>query len=272
MRWVMGVVAASLLASSASAAEPLQEWQPAGKWEVNFADQQCLAFRPFKRGDDTVQITLEAIPTDLTGLGLYLIVPAATSSRWNNASVQVGGQLTQRREVNIFSLGDDKLRAFTSSFTNSEVARLEAGEPLSAGSKGRLLQATLAALPTVRKHLQTCVSDLLTTWGFPVEQQQKIATFPEPQGGHITRLFGPADYPSAAIRKNIDGRVRALVRVSADGQGQECRTILSSRSPELDSRTCEILMRRGRFTPGKDKTGQPMEAPFVGTINWVMPD
>lgn len=275
MRFPVGAILAALVATSTAAtstaaAEPGTDWQPAGKWEVNFAAQQCLAFRPYKRGNETVQIALEAIPPG-EGLTFYLIVPPETLDRWTNASVQVGGRRIEAGSLSEFSMGDKKLRATSSVFDEEEAARLEAGEPLGIGPDGRLMHMSLAALPTVRKHLASCVSDLLKSWGYPIDRQQTIATYPEAEGGSLPRFFRPNDYPASAIREDIDGRVRVLFDVRTDGRARNCRVILSSRNKELDNKTCQVIVERARFVPAKDVSGQPIDAPSLATIIWVIP-
>lgn len=270
MRFAASAIVAAFLGASAAAAQGPADWEPAGKWEVNFADQQCLAFRPYKRGNETAQIALEAVPAG-KGLTLYLIMPPSSLERWVNASVDVGGHRSSAGSLSDFSMGDKKLSAAVSTLSAEEAARLEAGEALGIAANGRQMHMSLTALPTVRKHLANCVSDLLKTWGYPLDRQQKIASFPEVEGGALPRFFRPEDYPDAAIRQNAAGRVRALFDVGADGKAGNCRIILSSRNKDLDDATCRVIVERARFTPAKDVSGQPVEAPSLATIVWTMP-
>jgi len=61
------------------------------------------------------------------------------------------------------------------------------------------------------------------------------------------------------------------VSYGADGKPTACDITSSSGTPELDEATCKSVMRRARFTPGKDENGQPVGASFSSRVKWVIP-
>jgi len=88
----------------------------------------------------------------------------------------------------------------------------------------------------------------------------------------IQPLFGMNDYPRAAARKNHQGSVISRLTVGANGKVKSCRVIVSSKWPELDSKTCEIFLTRARFAPATDAEGNPIEAEWTTPpVRWALP-
>jgi len=67
-----------------------------------------------------------------------------------------------------------------------------------------------------------------------------------------------SDYPRAARRARLEGRVRVRFTVSADGRATECRVTTSSGHAQLDTATCRLIERRYRFEPARDAQGRPV--------------
>ena len=67
-----------------------------------------------------------------------------------------------------------------------------------------------------------------------------------------------ADYPRAARRARLEGRVRVHFTVDTNGRATDCRVTRSSGHPELDTTTCRLIERRYRFEPARDARGRPV--------------
>lgn len=78
------------------------------------------------------------------------------------------------------------------------------------------------------------------------------------------------DYPSRALREEKEGVTRFRVTVSADGRVTSCDVTGSSGSPELDSTTCSLITRRGRFTPAMED-GSPTSGSWSSSVRWQIP-
>ena len=74
-------------------------------------------------------------------------------------------------------------------------------------------------------------------------------------------------YPSAARRKNQEGRVTAELLVDPTGTPQECRIAATSHFPELDAGTCKLMMKM-RFDPAVDAQGKAVSSRFIRRFNW----
>lgn len=87
---------------------------------------------------------------------------------------------------------------------------------------------------------------------------------PKGQGSWAARIQD--NYPSAALRKEIEGTVGVRVTVGADGRVQSCSVSSSSGSGDLDSAACEGMQRYARFDPALDRDGNPTTGSFSTRI------
>lgn len=65
------------------------------------------------------------------------------------------------------------------------------------------------------------------------------------------------DYPPSAIRDGVQGTSQLTFDINAQGRIENCRVTASSGSALLDDTACKLVMRRGRYTPAKDASGNP---------------
>ena len=80
-----------------------------------------------------------------------------------------------------------------------------------------------------------------------------------------------SDYPSAALRDEISGVTRFRLIVEADGRVSQCDITQSSGSEILDTATCRLIVRRARFNPAVDETGNPTVGYFSNAVRWIIP-
>ena len=74
------------------------------------------------------------------------------------------------------------------------------------------------------------------------------------------------NYPSAALRKEIEGTVGVRVTVGPDGRVSGCSVSGSSGSGDLDSAACDGMTRYARFEPALDAGGNPTTGSFSTRI------
>ena len=80
------------------------------------------------------------------------------------------------------------------------------------------------------------------------------------------------DYPTAELRREVEGTARFRVTVGVDGRVRNCEIVSSSGSPGLDRATCENVARRARFKPATDGTGAAVSGSYSNAIRWEIPD
>ena len=79
------------------------------------------------------------------------------------------------------------------------------------------------------------------------------------------------DYPSGPLRREEEGVTRFRVTVGPDGRVTSCDVTGSSGSSELDSTTCSLIQRRGRFNPATDGEGNPVAGAWSSSVRWQIP-
>ena len=87
---------------------------------------------------------------------------------------------------------------------------------------------------------------------------------PKSQGSWAARIQD--NYPSAALRKEIEGTVGVRVTVGPDGRVSGCTVSGSSGSGDLDSAACDGMTRYARFEPALDAGGSPTTGSFSTRI------
>jgi TonB family protein len=81
--------------------------------------------------------------------------------------------------------------------------------------------------------------------------------------GDPAAWIGPNDYPSGARRRGEEGRVQVTVAIDPRGTPTGCQTYVSSGFYSLDTGTCDVFLRKGRF-----EAAPPGE---VGVRKWTSP-
>ena len=79
------------------------------------------------------------------------------------------------------------------------------------------------------------------------------------------------DYPLEARQAKLQGFVRFMISVGADGMPESCTITRSSNTSVLDDATCRLMMKRARFKPAEDGTGTAIPATFSTVVRWILP-
>jgi protein TonB len=91
--------------------------------------------------------------------------------------------------------------------------------------------------------------------------------------GQVYQLFSTDDYPPEAQAKGWEGAVVVDLIIRADGRPRSCHIVRSSGHQVLDVATCEIMIKRARFTPARDSNGRAVEDTFrTPPIKWLLAD
>jgi TonB family protein len=112
-------------------------------------------------------------------------------------------------------------------------------------------------------------SIILTSLALAAAAQAGTASPPVPVVP-LHSLIVADDYPVEALRNKEQGSVRFRLQVSSDGRVTQCSILQSSGSPSLDQTSCQILVRRARFTPAKDEAGRAVAGSVENNIRWSL--
>lgn len=77
------------------------------------------------------------------------------------------------------------------------------------------------------------------------------------------------DYPPSQHDK--EGTTRFDLMVGPDGKPVSCTTTVSSGHKVLDETACNAFLKRARFSPAKDQSGNPVTGRYKGSVTWKAP-
>lgn len=95
-----------------------------------------------------------------------------------------------------------------------------------------------------------------------------ISKAAEARGNPGSWFRNDTDYPSEAIRNEEQGTVGISFEVNAEGRVENCRVTQSAGSRSLDQTTCDLAVRRGRYSPAKDAAGNPIKQSKTLRVTW----
>lgn len=99
--------------------------------------------------------------------------------------------------------------------------------------------------------------------GYPVHPVRAI--------GHPGDWASDNDYPTDALRKHETGRAGFMLTIDSTGKPSNCQITQSTNHADLDQITCELMMRRARFTPATDADFKPTSGTWRSWVNWAIP-
>ncbi|WP_411340782.1 energy transducer TonB [Sphingopyxis sp. J-6] len=87
-------------------------------------------------------------------------------------------------------------------------------------------------------------------------------------GGWVTN----DDYPPQAMREEREGVTGFRLTYDNSGLPRKCEIVSSSGHADLDAATCDLVMERALFEPGKDRTGMAVGGTYTNRIRWSIPE
>lgn len=270
---------ATILSKPAKAPEPVRApvKPPAmmafDHWVVEGANHRCLATRKFGDPSNPVTLTLKVLL--FHGISGMVIEPKAASTTLGaklqlfesgRADFGAGDPAPTRMRIAAMTGG---LQIVQFSLTHDEFLAMRQSGDLWTYSKHHNRRFKLPAMADVGKLLDSCEEALAAEYGLPIDEQRKLAVLPvENSKGYV---FTSDDYPMEALRRNLGALTMVAVTVEANGKASRCDIVDRSNVPELDRKTCSVLISRGRFTPARDITGRAVRALFPFQVMWITP-
>ena len=80
------------------------------------------------------------------------------------------------------------------------------------------------------------------------------------------------DYPMKSFEKKHEGVAGFDLLVGPDGSIADCRVTISSGYKELDKTTCDLVLKRVKFRPARDASGQAVWGTYRSQAIWVLPE
>lgn len=251
------------LSTATLAAEP---WTAKDKWSVEYAANECLAMRRYNDGSRNIVVVVS--PSPASGDALLKFVVADPKRLPGEIEVRVAGVSIRSRFAGAIGVNASNERVYSVLLHADEVDRLLNTGKLAIKSGPLQAELTLTSVDRIKALLDSCEADLLKRWGFP--DAANLSAYATPDRS-IVSYIGSNDYPGDAISERAMGTTRAMVTIGPDGTASNCRLLQSAGHASLDKATCTILLKRPRYTPARNAAGQPVAAPVISAIRWVLP-
>lgn len=259
--------ALALTASPLFAADPAFI-EPTGNWNVDFAEHQCVASRPF--GSSTEPLHLLVKPSPTTDVVQLALVKNGSTSK----GLQVDAKLTLGSSTAI----DAKQLSYGTADKSVRLINLTGDQAASLGKSDRIIwdasgqtRLKLGAMAPLLRVLTDCRVDLADYWNIGDERAARLKSTAMPEAPLI-RYFNFTDYPMQAIRREEQGTVSAVLLIDETGAIRDCMVQQTSGVAALDAQTCMVIKSRAKFRPAIGTDGKPARSSFTQRIRWEMPD
>lgn len=254
-------------------------------WIVHYADDSCRLGREFGAEGEKIMVMLDQFaPGDVYHITLAGKGTERLGKTGSDADMGFGPELALQKQVGLMRgtntagepvvvlgpldlLNRDSEGAHPPA-TAAEVAKIR---ELRIRRKSEDLTFRLGTMTSALAGMRTCTADLVKLWGLDPVQQQNLASLPAPLTSP-SKWLKSSDYPKKALRKNEQALVSFRLMIDASGTPTLCRIQVATQSPEFKELTCELLMKRARFEPARDRSGTAVPSYHVNTVRWIVAD
>ena len=213
-------VLASFANPAASQEASVGEYQPSGPWTVDYAEDSCALLRSFADGDNEVFLEIRRIAP--VGQSRFMLGSSDLELTDRDPHITIYPDREPfERSLQSITNDDRSFRAFITTISIDDLQagpnRVWNGPPVSDWEPVeypaiRGIQIASVFDQTVRLHtgemdapleaLDTCMDDLVRTWGVEPEVLERIATGPQPVNEQRWRMRVAQHYPRRAMRRS----------------------------------------------------------------------
>lgn len=277
-------VAAAVLAILSGVDAQAADWgQEVGGWSVGRTGDKCVMTMEFE-GEGATQLTLLiADDADNTYLSVDNYRWSAKKDQEYELAFSLGEWVYTKKAIGLSSLSRPGFitmvnAEFLADFAKASGLRITMGEVLVdnlslTGSAAGLAVLTrcrtqlardLAEQRRERERLAHIPADPFASPDAASASMRARGATPDGQSRWMARI--QENYPSRAIRDDVEGRVGVRAIVGANGRVTSCTVASSSGSAVLDEAACDGMIRYARFNPAIGDNGQPTTGTFSDTI------
>jgi hypothetical protein len=291
--FVASLICAALAMPAAAAAPAPLILKPSSTWHVDYADERCRLARQFGDSKQTVLLFM-----DRFGPGEYFRLTLAgqlmkTSLEKGDADIQFGPSEQKQQIAFLYgNLGENPALVFASS---TRIAAPTAAETLAKKNREKTEDVVIEPISEDRQKavryltvgkplrksvtletgsmraplaaLDTCIDNLLTSWGVDVEKHKTLSKQAEPLQSPYKWVVS-SDYPTNMLSAGQPALVNFRLNIGPDGVPTECHIQATTRPKEFDDAVCKSVMRRARFSPALDAKGQPMPSYYQNVVRF----
>lgn len=263
-----GFLSMLLLMTSAAATAAVPR-EATGKWNVNFADAQCVASRGYGSAEEPLNLVLKAPP-----LGGVMQIAVLRNGGYSpptqvDATIGIDDQPPLKTNLLMFSPKNSKTRVHTLNMASADFGRIRGAKRLTIRSWGLNESFSVSQIDPLLKVMDQCVADLRQVWN--VSGDGEPSSLSRRARGNPGDWVKNEHYPEVAIMKNASGRVRFVMLIDEAGRVADCTVIETSGVAVLDAQSCAILKERAKFEPALGQDGKPVKDSYMANFRWVMP-
>ncbi len=266
----MRTIMLAALVAWASGGDP-PTLQPAAPWNLDYGDSRCSLTRTY--GDTAAPVTLMFEPGFFGGTVTTLVTGTRKQlGRQGSTNVTLtvpGREASIQAAGTRFHLptGDSAVLRYV--LESNELESLVDAPAIAIDTQnGPSVVIALSLGKSAIASLRRCEADLLRKFGYDATKVARVAKPPRSNPG---AFMTDRDYPEAARKADVQGPTFVGMTIGINGRLSDCRILRSSGVPSLDQATCLILSERGRFQPGLDADGQPIESYQALNFDWRLP-
>ncbi len=123
----------------------------------------------------------------------------------------------------------------------------------------------LGAMDKPLAALNTCITDLVSSWGLDAEKHRTM-TRPVLPANAPGQWVTTNDYPSKMLTAGQPAIVEFRLEVDETGKATRCHIQQTTRPKEFDAAVCNGIMKKSKLTPALDAEGKPMKSYFQETV------
>lgn len=251
-----------------AAAEPRA---PTGKWNVNFADAQCIAHRDYGTPQKPLRLVVKAPPVGDVMQVAVMRQAASSSPQQVDSIVRIDGRPPIKTNLLMYSPKGSKERIYLLNMPSADFGAVRQSKTLSVRSAGLSESFALSKMEPLLKVVEECVADLRRVFNVAATGSES-PKLKQRASANIASLFSSDDYPAVAIMEGQTGRVGFALLIREDGTVADCTLVATSGAPSLDSQACALLKSRAKFKPAQGLDGKPAKDTLTGGIVWRLPD
>ena len=258
---------ASLALSGATASgEPLQ---PVRKWDLNYGDTECLAFRDYADAANPTTLAIRQSPNGETYEMLVVRKGRAPQDAEELQGSVDFGQGPIKAWLLHYQPTGSKLDLYQFRIPAADMVQARSAATVTFHIEGRPdIGFGLASMPQLLDGLRACTTDLARYWNADGEKNGTIATAAR---GDVRSAFSSDDYPAEALDRRQEGATQFLLLIDDKGKVAGCQVLLASGVPALDAMGCIAIQKRARFTPARDSKGKPVRSMVVTPkVKWQL--
>lgn len=279
----MGALLQSTL--TAAADDPLV-LKPSSSWNLDYGEESCRLGRTFGEGGDKVLLIFvkyaPGTSMEVMASGVPLTAKRSRSFAYSFdpaekieeekplfGDLESGGTIWQFSGKLIPPATFEKLREANVSKADFRVEESRAADAtksmtFNVGGAAPVVLET-GGLGSVLSAMDTCLDDLVSSWGYNPEIQKSIVKEPEAKGDMSKWL----DYPTLPLRRGVSGSVRYRLAIDEEGRLSDCIIQSNYSDPKFGEEVCNRFMRRAQYDPARNAQGEGVSSYVASAVVFI---